>query len=228
LNAAARLAACTALNGIHSVTKPPAKITMDATRPEGKGEHMTRKELRKWVGLFAVAVIATSAMIAAPHRVEANKSTRWPHLSDLDKEFLKDSNGGNLAELAWLPIVKSHASSSAAKDFASRMYRDHAKANAELLALAARKGVRLPHKVAEDEEAVQNRLKLESGSSFDKSYRNEMVRHHMRDIGMFEREISLGSDLGTKAYASKTLQVLREHLRLAQTMLSAASTNKSS
>ena len=116
--------------------------------------------------------------------------------------------------------MTSHAASDAAKRVAQRLRQDHAQSNAELVALCARKGVKLPHEVADDEQAVIDRLKQEKGAAFDAAYRHEMMRDHIRDIEMFEREISIGRDLAVKAYATKTLPMLKEHLQLARNMTS--------
>jgi putative membrane protein len=45
-----------------------------------------------------------------------------------------------------------------------------------------------------------------------------MIRDHTADIGEFEREVSLGSDATVRAFAAKTLPVLREHLKMAQSI----------
>jgi putative membrane protein len=54
------------------------------------------------------------------------------------------------------------------------------------------------------------------GAAFDRAYAREMVSDHKKDIGEFERASNNLLDTDLKAWATRTLPNLREHLRTAQ------------
>lgn len=72
-----------------------------------------------------------------------------------------------------------------------------------------------------------NLLKQKSGAEFDREYMTMMVKDHTKAVKLFENA-STHSDAEIKAFATKTLPLLRDHLSSAQTILSSlASTNNS-
>ena len=175
---------------------------------------MTRNRMQK-MGI-ATALLATCAvpMLSA----SSKPMSKMGGLSAMDKNFLKAVNGANLAEMAYAPVVMKQGKSESAKDFARLMVQDHSKANREVVALAKSKGVKLPHAIPDEEQAVIDRLAMESGMKFDMAYKHEMIRDHATDVGEMEREISLGSDASVRALAAKLLPVLKTHLQKAQSM----------
>jgi putative membrane protein len=180
---------------------------------------------RKKVGAAAVVVGVLTGMATltfapqiAPAKPATKSSMTMNGLNAIDKAFLKEVNGANLSEIAYNPTVQKRASSKNVREFALKMVADHGKANKELVKLAASKGVKLPYKIPDEEQAVIDRLGQENGSQFDKAYQHEMIRDHTADIGEFEREISLGRDASIKAWAMKNLPVLKMHLEMAKKM----------
>ena len=171
-----------------------------------------------WMQKTSVAV-ALMATCALPMLSASSKPmSKMGGLSAMDKNFLKAVNKANLAEMAYVPVVMKNAKSQDAKDFGRLMVQDHSKANREVVALAKSKGVKLPHAIPDEEQAVIDRLAMESGTKFDMAYKHEMIRDHATDVGEMEREISLGSDASVRALAAKLLPVLKMHLQKAQSM----------
>jgi putative membrane protein len=96
------------------------------------------------------------------------------------------------------------------------MVEDHTKANDKLKQVAQQKGVSLPDQLEANNQKLVDQLKALSGSEFDKQYMAAMVRDHRADIEEFSREAEKGHDADVKNFASDTLPVLREHLKLAE------------
>jgi putative membrane protein len=96
------------------------------------------------------------------------------------------------------------------------MVTDHGKANDELKTLAQNKNITLPTELDPHEKAVRDRLSKLSGPSFDRAYMQAMLADHRKDVNEFRRESTSGKDPDIKAFASKTLPTLEEHLKLAQ------------
>ena len=63
---------------------------------------------------------------------------------------------------------------------------------------------------------MRDRLSGLSGNDFDRDYMSEMVRDHTEDIALFERAAETSTDPDLKAWATRSLPMLREHLALAR------------
>jgi putative membrane protein len=133
-----------------------------------------------------------------------------------DPDFVKEASSGGMAEVELGKLAQQKGRSQAVKDFGSRMVTDHSKANDELKAVAARKGMSVSSTMGVKENAVKLKLEALSGDTFDKSYMSSMVKDHQDDVAAFQKEAETGIDPDVKAFASKTLPTLREHLSMAE------------
>ena len=96
------------------------------------------------------------------------------------------------------------------------MTADHARAGAELKAIAQRKGIQLPANVDSRQRSELDKLAKLSGAAFDKEYMSAMVKDHETDVQDFETQAKQGRDPDIKAFANKTLPVLKQHLEMAR------------
>jgi len=129
-----------------------------------------------------------------------------------DTDFVKKAAKGNLAEVELGRLAVEKATSPEVKEFGNRMIRDHTKANQELSALAASKGVKVPTSVSLGEDVSVAHLKMLSGKSFDDAYIKMMVDDHKEDVAAFERASTGSQDMDVRRFASKTLPTLQGHL----------------
>jgi len=88
------------------------------------------------------------------------------------------------------------------------MVADHTKTTKELTALANQKGVSFDAKGVK----AQNL----GTADFDRQYLALLEATHKTDIAEFEKEAKNGDDRDLKAWASKTLPMLREHLAMVE------------
>lgn len=137
-------------------------------------------------------------------------------LSAADLAFAKEAARGGLAEVDLGNMTKDKASNDDVKQFGDRMVTDHSKANDELKSLAEQKNVTLPSALDAKAKATQTRLSKLSGAAYDKAYMRDMVSDHEHDVAAFRKEARSGKDPDLKAFASKTLPTLEEHLKLAK------------
>ncbi len=135
-------------------------------------------------------------------------------LSGDDLDFVKNAAKGGMAEVELGRLGEQKASNPEVKNFASRMVRDHSKANHELTSLAASKGVDLPSGKGMMNDATYMKLKVLSGAAFDKAYVSAMVDDHKQDVADFEKESEAAQDPSVRSFAAKTLPTLKEHLEL--------------
>src|SRR5262249_51808111 len=100
--------------------------------------------------------------------------------------------------------------------FGQRMVDDHSKANDELKTLAQNKNITLPTALDATDKATVDRLAKLNGESFDRAYMQAMVKDHQKDVNEFRTQSKSGKDADVKAWASKTLPTLEEHLKMAK------------
>lgn len=137
-------------------------------------------------------------------------------LQPADTGFVMKAANGGMMEVQLGNYAQQNAASQRVKDFGSMMVRDHSKANDELKSIVSNKGVTLPTTVMGEEMEDMNKLMKKTGKDFDKAYMDMMVEDHKKDINEFEKAANNVMDADVKAWASKTLPVLRIHLDSAQ------------
>ena len=129
-----------------------------------------------------------------------------------DNAFLIEAARGGLAEVELGKIASTKAANAEVKQFAEMMVKDHSSANAELKDIASKKGVTLPAQMDPAHQAKIEELRGKVGAEFDRSYIEAMVEAHEKDVAEFERQSTSASDPEVKAFAAKTLPVLKKHL----------------
>ena len=133
-----------------------------------------------------------------------------------DKEFVVKAGMVGLYEVQAGNVALQKAQSAEVKAFAQRMVTDHTRANQELSELATAKGLVLPTELDGEMESAVEHLSGMSGAAFDKAYMQHMIPDHEKTIGEFDRASTMSTDADLKAWAQKTLPVLREHLAQAK------------
>ena len=76
----------------------------------------------------------------------------------------------------------------------------------------------LPSEPKPEHKAEKQHLEKLSGAAFDDAYSQHMLKDHQKDVAMFKKQSTSGSDADTKAWAAKTLPTLEEHLAQAKTL----------
>jgi putative membrane protein len=133
-------------------------------------------------------------------------------VSEADSKFTVEAASGGMMEVQLGALAQQKASSQRVKDFGAMMVRDHTKANDELKSLAGMKSITLPPSPGGDHMDHIRDISKKSGKNFDKDYMKMMVNDHKDDIDAFEKASKDANDADIKAFATKTLPVLRMHL----------------
>ena len=137
-------------------------------------------------------------------------------VSSQDRSFVKSAAMGGMYEVKAGQVAASQGASDAVKNFGQRMVTDHGNANTELMDIAKQKGLAVPAELDKKFQKKIDALSKKSGADFDRAYIKEMVKDHKEDIKAFDKQAKKGKDPDLKAFASKTLPTLQEHLKLAQ------------
>lgn len=137
--------------------------------------------------------------------------------TDSPADFMLTAAHGGMAEVEMGKLAAQKATDPEVKKFGQQMVTDHGKANTELKTLAGKKNVALPADLGPHQSDLDE-LKGLTGTDFDKAYVEAMVDDHEADVKAFESQANNSSDPDVKAFAAKTLQVLKKHLEAIRTI----------
>ena len=140
------------------------------------------------------------------------------NMTPQDRNFIMDAAMGGMMEVELGRVAAQQGMSDAVKQFGQRMVDDHSKANSELMSLASSKGITLPTELDAKHREHVTKMSAMSGADFDREYGKMMLSDHRKDVSEFEKESTRGTDADLKAFATKTLPTLQEHLRLAEAL----------
>jgi putative membrane protein len=165
--------------------------------------------MRRAVGLVGCAILAAFALVAAPAAAQK--------LDTKDANFVKDAAQCGMLEFELAKLAATNASSEDVKQFGKRIVDAHAKVNQELTTLASNKGVTLP-KILEDKKCkeVCDKLSKLKGKDFDREYMRQTVEDHEKALTEFQTAAKSLSDPDLKAWVTKALPTLSDHLRQAK------------
>lgn len=130
-------------------------------------------------------------------------------------DFMLTAASGGMMEVTLGKMAQEKGSNADVKAFGQKMVEDHGKANTELKAVAATKNVTLPVELLAEHQKHVDEMSKMSGADFDKHYMSMMVEDHQKDVAAFEKATQY-QDPDVKAFATKTLPVLKMHLDMAQ------------
>ena len=154
--------------------------------------------------VIAVAAICCYQPALAAEKKETSssetKSGKSGSLSAADKKFAENAAKGGMMEVAMGRQAANKAQNNDVKQFGTRMVTDHSKANEELKGIASKKGISLS-----SEEPKAN-------FKTDKTYMDDMVSDHQKDLAEFQQEAKNGSDPDLKAFAEKGSKMVTSHL----------------
>jgi len=148
------------------------------------------------------------------------KASATPPKSQLaaaDTAFLKHAATDGMAEMELAEVAQTKASNAEVKALAAKIKDDHTKANQDLKSLASSKNVTLPDAPDKQQAMTKDRFSKMEGKSFDRSYVNAMVTDHRKAVADFTARTK-SADADVKAFAQKTLPVLKDHLQRAEAL----------
>lgn len=128
-----------------------------------------------------------------------------------DAEFVKMAASGGMFEVKSSEVAKDQSQSADVKKFAEQMITDHGKANKELMAAAKKAGLEVPGKLTDDHAKLLDKVKAARGSDFDKTYWMAQKTAHEEAVALFEAASKSVKNEDLKAFAEKTLPVIKEH-----------------
>lgn len=143
---------------------------------------------------------------------ESDQAPREGQIAPEDRQFFLDAASGGMFETESSELAQGRVAEGGDEEqFAKMMLADHGKANQELMQLAARKGVDVPEEMNERHEAMLEKLRGMEGPEFEKAYHDAQVQAHDEAVALFQKASQGAKDPEVKAFAAKTLPVLKKH-----------------
>lgn len=130
-----------------------------------------------------------------------------------DQRFFDQAGAGGMYEVEAGQLALQKSSDGQVRTFAQRMVRDHTQANEELAALAKSEGVTVATTPNAQQQQMLNQLQGLQGSDFDREYLRQQKTAHEQAVSLFQGATQNTSP-AVRAWASKTLPTLREHLSM--------------
>jgi putative membrane protein len=152
--------------------------------------------------------------IAQAHATEASTTRHEPAARVLDREFVDAASVGGVFEVRAARLALERDVSPAVRQFAQRVVDEYEPANAELALLALTAGIRAPGDLDAEHQTQLDELARAQGPAFEGAYRAGEIAAHDAAIARFQRAAAECEDAGLRAFAERTLPVLRKHREL--------------
>jgi putative membrane protein len=154
---------------------------------------------------------------AGPNNTNMTETT----LSPGDVTFLTTAAQAGSAEIELVRLAESTSEDKTIDDLARRLERDHQSVNDEIDALADKKNVDFPNDAyglpgpTDAQKATKDRLAELKGVAFDRAFLDQIEQNHKDSIDLFTKAATT-ADPDVKAFAERTLPVLKQHLQHVQ------------
>jgi putative membrane protein len=194
-------------------------------------------------GLAVAVGIGTAAAQTPPPSQTPPKPTpqTTPHdkasmpdkpMTSPDAEFAQKAANGSKHEIDGAKFAVNKAQNAEVKALANRLIKDHTAAANELSTImknkkiamggpdmhsdAAKRDQTATDKPDQKDQPGNESWRSASGPAFDRAYVDHLITEHEKSITLYETEANSGSDAELKAFASKTLPTIKDHLKAAQ------------
>jgi putative membrane protein len=161
---------------------------------------------------LAVALAAPAYAQSVPEKTGINSTLG---ISPSTQDFVTEAAQSDMLEIESSKLAQEKADAKS-KQFAAKMITDHTQTSSELKSLVQGGKVKADLPTALDKSHQEKLDKLKNSNNFDKDYDSMQVSAHKDAVSLFERYGKSGDNDALKAFASKTLPHLQEHLKMAQ------------
>ena len=131
------------------------------------------------------------------------------------KDFVTEAAISDMFEIQSSKLAEQRADEPT-KKFAAKMIEDHSKTTSELKPLATKANAPLPTAMDESHKSMLSKLEGLQGNDFIRRYHSDQVTAHKQAVSLFQRYGKGGDNDDLKAFASKTLPTIQDHLKMAQ------------
>lgn len=184
-----------------------------------------------WIALtMAVGIaIAAAPLSQAQAPAEASSTQTGPpastplqgatRLNAEGSRFLASAAEDNALQLDAARLAAEKATSPEVKAFAQATLQSRSRVQDSLVQLAQRRGASLPGGPDKAGQRLLEKLRHQRGAEFERTYSQAMLQAHRAAVRSFEQATQSDAQDGeVKTFAAAELPLLRDHLRMAQTL----------
>ncbi len=161
--------------------------------------------------ITVLVAVVMLAMTSSRVRVDAGEAVK----AGPDQAFMLKAMEAGLAEIELGKLAMRKGARAEVREFAGWMVTDHTKANRALKSLAETKHIAVASALDVRDQALYDTLSRLSGNDFDQAYMWAVIKDHQHRVSESRREVRIGKDAEVKAFASKILGTVEDHLRMA-------------
>ena len=132
------------------------------------------------------------------------------------QKFISSAVQGDIAEVEVGKLAQEKSQSEAVKQFGAMLVKEHGEHKTKAEQVANELGVKPPTGSSISQKVTYAKLKMLSGTPFDKFFARAMVKDHQQDIKEYQKEASKDDAAGK--LANETLRALQKHLQIAQSL----------
>jgi len=170
--------------------------------------------MRKLILVSAMLLAGPAFAQSVPERTGVNSTLG---IAPKTEDFVKQAAISDMFEIESSKLAAQRADAKS-KSFAAKLVKDHTATSTELKALVKGGKVKaeIPAALDNAHKSKLDSLKAAQGGDFDKMYDENQIEAHQNAVNLFERYANGGDNPALKAFASKHLPHLKEHLKMAE------------
>lgn len=157
----------------------------------------------------ALLLTLIAAFISQLSFAQNSSSTGTADQATMD--FISNATISNMKEVATGKLAQKKGQDPSVKAYGAKMVEHHTMATKQMAELVKSKGINVP-KPPVAMATPDSMLVNSKGADFDKMYVAMMIADHKKTIALFETASTSLTDPDLKAFAVKTLPMLRQHL----------------
>lgn len=138
-----------------------------------------------------------------------------------DGTFVAAAARGSAAQVQLGRLAADTTGDTQVAAFAARMVHDHRRIGDRLQRIGQELGLELPDRPNLEAQDAFDLLNGLSGTSFDRSYMEVMVKDHETAVALFAKQGQSGENEVVRAFAEEALPVLKAHLEEARSIAAA-------
>jgi putative membrane protein len=136
-----------------------------------------------------------------------------------DAAFLSTAAQADMTIAHMSQDTESKAANDKVRDFAKTLVQEHTTDYQELTELAEKTGDKIPRGIDRENFQSVSALEHAKGKAFERAFLTRQSAEHQKLVRAYKQEADHGSNPAIRAYASKALPVVEQHLREVEDLL---------
>jgi putative membrane protein len=173
--------------------------------------------LLNYVLLLSLAIPVNAQQKSSPAPAPRMKLIS-SELTGRDVQFLQEAIETGFFQVNLSDAARERAQTPEIRSFATEVAEDHRAALERLRVFGLQFGISFPEQMSAKQKQSAARILKQQGQKFDKSYMEEVIDAHQKQITMFE-QAAQSTEKQIQTLAAELLPALREHLFIAKKII---------